>query len=122
ERYRRHVHTTTTVEYDDFGEEPEPHFRTCRGLSPPLDPPRLAVGPLLHRCLSSVMGSDPEGHGPVRDGDPALPVHASKVDTVQPLMPLGAERERGADTEVKVAARLERLAKALPGQIGARSP
>src|SRR5262245_10559908 len=59
---------------------------------------------------------------PVGDRDPPLPVHAGEIDAVEPLVALGTERQRGADTKIEVLERFERLAEGDAGRIGAGAP
>src|SRR5215468_7749324 len=77
---------------------------------------------LFIRSLLARSGLGPERDGPVGDGNPARVLHAREIHAVEPLVPLGAEGERGADAEVEVPERLEGGPQARPRRAGAGAP
>src|SRR5262249_50625958 len=61
-------------------------------------------------------GSRFERAAPVGDGYPPAAVHAGEVDALETLVALRREVQQGADSQVEIPDRLERLAKAGTGR------
>src|SRR5882724_88999 len=103
---------TATRKITIFPRRPRPRRAGCPAVC-------SSSGSFLVRAMTFSCGSGANGRGPIGDGHPVLALHPGEVDAVEPLVTLRSEAEGGPYAEVDVVERLEGLAQACAGRIGA---